>query len=209
MTEASTISTSAGGAEPRWYGGARDPPRREPPRARPAPRGPPGAPRAPPRPRGPPLRRRVGSGAAGREPSIERLHAPHRATAAAIGGRVGDDAQQPGTERTPRVVLVELHERRQHGVLRCVIRIFGVAQHRPGYATRHAGVALHQHAEGRAVPRGRPEHQVRLVLLSYTRSLLGGLGVSHRPRPGCGAARRHTNRTPAPGRTLRRRARRP
>src|SRR3989454_2515272 len=81
-------------------------------------------------------RRPVRAHAAGDEPRVERLHAPHGAPPAAIRGRVRDDAQQPRPERPAWVVLLQLQERRQHAVLGCVVGVIGVAQHGDRKSTR-------------------------------------------------------------------------
>src|SRR2546426_8128789 len=59
-------------------------------------------------------RRPVRAHAAGDEPRVERLHAPHGAPPAAIRGRVRDDAQQPRPERPAWVVLLQLQRSEEH-----------------------------------------------------------------------------------------------
>src|SRR5207244_3603913 len=64
-----------------------------------------------------------GRGAAGGGVRGGRLRPPHRAAPPPVGGGVGDDPHQPGAEGPPRVVLLQLHERREQGVLRRVVRV--------------------------------------------------------------------------------------
>jgi len=82
---------------------------------------------------------------------VERLGAANRAAPAAIDGGIGDDAHQPRTEGSSRVIARQLRERGDERVLRRVVGVVGIAQERPRDATRLGRVPLDQGPEGVAV----------------------------------------------------------
>src|SRR3989442_792814 len=53
---------------------------------------------------------RIGPGPAANQRRIERLRTPHAAAATPVGRGVGDDPHQPWAERTPAIILGELHQ---------------------------------------------------------------------------------------------------
>src|SRR3989442_1006332 len=156
----------------------------------------------------PPLGRRVGSRAARREPDVEWLDAPDRAAPPPIRGGIGDNPQQPGAERAPRVVLIELHERREHGILGGVVCVLRVAQHRARGAARRRAAP---DAGRPAAPRPGPPplfFKDTATTEIYPRSLRAALPPPTGPRPrrgrrppggrAAGAPRRVAHRRTAP-----------
>src|SRR5256886_896087 len=87
----------------------------------------------------------------------------NRAPAAAVDRRVGRDPQQPRAERAGGVVAVQLHQRRQQPILRCVLGVVHISQNRAGDAAHRPRIRLHQRTERRPIPRERARDERGLV----------------------------------------------
>jgi len=94
---------------------------------------------------------RVGQGAAGRQVALQWLRAAHGAPPAAVSRRVHRDPREPWAERAPGVALLQLDHRGQERILRRVVGIVRVVQHRPRYPPHGSGVPIDQDAKCRPV----------------------------------------------------------
>jgi len=98
-------------------------------------------------------RHRVRSRTSAHQRRVEGLGLPDVAAPPPVRGSVGNDAHQPGAERAACIVLRELYQGGEKPVLRGVISIVRITQHRPGDPPRLCCVALHEYPECVALAR--------------------------------------------------------
>src|SRR5256714_6443355 len=94
-------------------------------------------------------------------PQRPRLSIP--APAAPVDRCVGRDPQEPRAERAGGVVAVQLHQRRQQPILRCVLGVVHISQDRAGDAAHRPRIRLHQRTERSPIPRERARDERGLV----------------------------------------------